>query len=57
MVEQSMVSTEADSTGRFDLLFFILAHLVSFVADSVAAVVCWLEAMGQTVVWERAASV
>ena len=37
-------------------IFFILAHLVSFVADSVAAVVCWLEAMGQTVVWERAAS-
>ena len=52
-----MASAEADSTGRFDLFLFILAHLVSFVADSVAAVVCWLEAMGQAVVWERAASV
>ena len=50
-----MVSTEADSTGRFDLLLFILAHLVFFFADSVAAVVCWLEAIGQAVVWEQAA--
>ena len=51
-----MVKTEAHSPGCWDLLFFILAHLVSFVADSVAAVVCWLEAMGQTVVWEQAAN-
>ena len=50
-----MVNTEAHSPGCWDLLFFILAHLVSFVADSVAAVVCWLEAMGQAVVWEQAA--
>ena len=52
-----MGNSEAHSPGRWDLLFFILAHLVSFVADSVAAVVCWLEAISQTVVWERAASV
>ena len=51
-----MVNTEAHSQGRWDLLFFFLAHLVSFVADPVAAVVCWLETMGQTVVWERAAN-
>ena len=51
-----MVNTEAHSPARWNLLFFILAHLVSFVADSVAAVVCWLEAIGQTVVWERAAN-
>ena len=52
-----MANTEAHSPGRWNHLLFILAHLVFFVADSVAAIVCWLEAMGQAVVWERAASV